>query len=86
MKRTLLLITSAVLCGILVTFLPLYIWHKVNFPDNPETFYGLRDEVLEYNRTYSTLREPTQVTPLYAILAISFAISVLAYGFLKRCL
>jgi hypothetical protein len=81
MKRILLLTVSAVLCGILVMFLPLYVWHKANFPDKPATFLSLREEALK--ATWGLLK-PAPITPLYAALAISFAISLVAYAFFKR--
>ncbi|MGC8895735.1 MAG: hypothetical protein ACP5LB_03060 [Candidatus Bathyarchaeia archaeon] len=84
MKRTLFLMASAVLCGILAMFLPLYIWHQANFPDKPATLSNLREEVPEYYKANWGLLEPAPITPLYAALAISFAISLVAYAFFKR--
>jgi hypothetical protein len=85
MKRILLLTASAVLCGILLMFLPLKLWHQANFPDtiiiNPLNF---RKEFQEYYKAHWALFEPTTITPFYATLAISFAISLVAYVFLKR--
>jgi hypothetical protein len=83
MKKTLLLMVSAVLCGILVMFLPLYIWHQENFPDKPTTLLNLREEAMESLKATWGL-EPAPITPLYTALAISFAISLIAYAFLKR--
>jgi hypothetical protein len=84
MKRILLLMASAVLCGILVMFLPLYIWHQANFPDNPVTFLSLREEVMESLKAAWGIREPALIMPFGAALTISFVISLFAYVLLKR--
>ncbi|MEM3700906.1 MAG: hypothetical protein QXL57_08615 [Candidatus Bathyarchaeia archaeon] len=85
MKRTLLITVSAVFCGILVMLMPLYFWHKANFPDtlfvNP---LAIREESLEYLKAQWGLREPSLITPFCTSLAISFVISIVAYAFLKR--
>lgn len=84
MKRTLLITVSAVICGILAMFVPLYLWHLANFPEEPATFPNLREESLEYYKAHWGLQEPTPITPLHITLAISFAISIAAYILLKR--
>ena len=85
MKRILLITVSAGLCGILIMLLPLYLWHQANFPDmlllNPLEFRG---EITEYYKTRCTFLEPISITTFYTTLAISFAISVIAYAFFKR--
>jgi hypothetical protein len=84
MKRILLLMALAVLCGILVMFLPLYIWHQANFPDKPVTFLSLREETMESLKDAWGLLEPAPFMPFGAALTISFVISLVAYVFLKR--
>jgi hypothetical protein len=84
MKRILLLTASAVLCGILVMFLPLYVWHQANFPDKPATFLSLREETMESLKAAWGLCEPSPILPFGAALMISFVISLFAYVLLKR--
>ncbi|MDI6848153.1 MAG: hypothetical protein QMD23_08575 [Candidatus Bathyarchaeia archaeon] len=84
MRRIMPLIVSAVLCGILIMFLPLYFWHQANFPNEPATLLNFRKESLEYYKAQWALPEPTPIMSFYTTLAISFAISLIAYAFLKR--
>ncbi|MDH7477658.1 MAG: hypothetical protein QHH17_04670 [Candidatus Bathyarchaeota archaeon] len=84
MKRTLLLTVSAVLCGILVMFVPWYLWYQANFPYEPLALLNFREKSLEYYKAQWALLERTPITPFYITLAISFAISIIAYTFLKR--
>ncbi|MDH5483576.1 MAG: hypothetical protein OEY22_11980 [Candidatus Bathyarchaeota archaeon] len=83
MRKNLLAVVSAVLCGILAMFIPLCVWHQVNFPGKPLTF-GSLGEAMRSLDSYTTSLEDLSMTPFYLAFILSFAVSTVAYVFSKR--
>ncbi|MGQ9726290.1 MAG: hypothetical protein ACUVQW_00610 [Candidatus Bathycorpusculaceae bacterium] len=84
MKKTLIMVASAVFCGILAMLLPLYVWHQANFPDKPATLGDLKQESLQKLKNAWGLQEPSFITPFYMALTLSFTVAAIAYVFLKK--
>lgn len=83
MRKTLLATISAVVLGVSVMTLPLYMWHQTNYPERGFTLTSVREEVLEL-KSYDTRLERPIVIPLYLVLALSFIASAIAYALSKR--
>lgn len=83
MRKTLLAVMLAVVLGVLVMVLPLYMWHQTNYPEKGFTLANVREEALKFG-TYNARLERPIVTPLYFVLALSFIASAIAYALSKR--
>lgn len=83
MRKTLLATISAVVLGVSVMVLPLYMWHQINYPEKVFTPLNIRQEALELE-TYDAHLEKPVATPLYFTLALSFIASAIAYALSKR--
>lgn len=83
MRKNLLAVISAVVCGILAIFIPLCVWHQVNFPGKFLTLDSLQ-EAMRSSESYAISMEDLSMTPFYSAFILSFAVSIVAYVFSKK--
>lgn len=83
MKRNLVAVISAVFLGIIVMFMPLFMWHQVNFPEIPPSLCSLRREAMRSTEAYGTPLDVSSISPFYATLILSFLASMVVYVFSK---
>jgi len=84
LRKNLFAVISAVFCGILVVFIPLCVWHQVNFPNTSLTCANVRKEAMEDLESYGMSLEDLSMAPFYVTLILSFIASLVAYVFSKR--
>jgi hypothetical protein len=83
MRKSLLAVISAVICGILIMLIPLCVWYQVNFPGRPLSFSGLKEGGRSLDN-YAISLEDLSITSFYMAFVISFAVSMVVYIFSKR--
>jgi len=83
MRKPLLVTISAVVLGVSVMILPLYVLHQINYPGSKFNLASVREEGLE-PKSYDARLERPVVTPLWFVLALSFIASAIAYALSKR--
>jgi len=84
LRKNLIVVISAVFCGILAMLIPLCVWHQVNFSDTPFTLFNIRKEAIESLEGYGMSLEDLSMAPFYITLILSFIASVFAYVCFKR--
>jgi hypothetical protein len=84
MRKSLLVVISAVICGILAMLIPLCAWYQVNFPGRPFTFSGLKEGASGSLDSYEISLKDLSMTPFYVAFVLSFAVSMVVYIFSKR--
>ena len=84
LRKNLIAVISAVFCGILVVFIPLYVWHQVNFPNTSLTYANVRKEAMEDLESYEMSPNDLSMAPFYVTLILSFLASMGVYVFFKR--
>ncbi len=83
MRKNLLVIISAIFCGILAMLIPLCVWYQVNFPGGALTLGGFQEAMRSLD-SYRMSLENFSMIPFYVAFLLSFAVSMVAYVFSKR--
>lgn len=76
MRKNLLIVISAVLCGVLAMLIPLYVFLQLNYPEGALTISSLRRKTLEFTKT----QHFEHVTFFYSfLLTLSFTVALIFY-------
>jgi hypothetical protein len=84
LRKNMFAVISAVFCGFLAVFIPLYVWHQVNFPNTSLTCANVRKEAMKDLESYGISPNDLSMAPFYVTLILSFLASLVAYVFSKR--